>query len=274
MMNKSLMQGLMFLAFLVLLVIASFFYFKVSEDAAKIESVTVEKNRSDNVIVVGVDTESPPLRFYNSKKELIGFDVDFLNAAFSVMDKEYEFRPMTWKEKGDLLNNKEIDLIWGGLTITEKRKKLFLMSKPYIEASILVVVASDSDIYSLEDLANKKIGHQKGSFTKNLLEDFSKTNPKGTIAGLSAFTSVPGSMSAILEGKIDASVSSSASVLYYVANSEGRFRILSTPLQVNEGLSIGARLGDEELIGEVNKAIDELYANGEMDKFKKRWFNQ
>lgn len=273
-MKKFLLPGLVILLILVSFGVAGYFYFRLTENVSKVESVAPVANRSEDVIVVGVDTESPPLRFYNNKKELIGFDVDFLNAAFKIMGKEYELHPMSWSEKTDLLNSKKIDLIWGGLTITEKRKKIYLMSKPYIEASILVVVAADSDIYSLEDLAGKRIGHQKGSFSKTLMQEYSKNNPKGESAGLMPFTSVPGSMSAILEGKIDASISSSASVLYYVANSQGRFRILSEPLQVNEGLSIGGRLGDRQLIGEVNKAIDQLYANGKMGEFKKHWFGQ
>lgn len=273
-MKKFLVSGIVVLLIFIGIGAVAYGYLKLTEKAAEVESVAPVANRSDDTIVLGVDTDSPPLRFYDNNKQLVGFDVDFLDAAFKIMGKKYELHPMAWSEKTELLNNKEIDLIWGGLTITEKRKKIYLMTKPYIEASILVVVAADSDIHTLEDLAGKRIGHQKGSFTKTLLGEFSEKNPKGALAGLTAFTSVPASMSSILTGKIDASVSSSASVLYYVANSEGRFRILTQPLQKNEGLSIGGRLEDTQLVGEVNNAIDQLYANGKMAEFKSRWFGQ
>lgn len=274
--NKYAVLGITALLVVLAFAVGGYFYLRLSEDVSKVEVVdpTKVKTRKEGVIVVGVNTKSPPLKFFDASSELVGLDIDFLKAAFEIMGKEYELRPMRWADKDELLNSKEIDLIWGGVSITEKRKKIYLMSKPYIGTSILAVTAANSDIHSLQDLAHKKVGHQRGSFTKGLLEEFSKTNPTGTLDSLLPYRSSSAAMTAILEGKIDASVSSRASVLYYSSNSPGKFRVLSEPFHKLEGLSVAGRLGDTELIAEVNNAIDKLNASGEMQKIEKRWFGE
>lgn len=273
-MKRYLVPGLLTALVLVAFGLAGYFYLKLTTETAKIDTgISLDdKVRSEDVIIVGVNTKSPPLKFYDSQSELVGLDIDFLNAAFRVMDKEYELRPMAWSEKDNLLNSKEIDLIWGGVSITDKRKKIYLMSKPYLETGILTVVAADSDIYTLADMAHKRVGHNRGSFVKGLLEEFSKNNPQGELASIEPYPSASAAMTSILEGELDATCSSMASILYYSANSPGRFRVLEEPFHKLEGLSVAGRIGDTELIGKVNKAIDQLYASGEMDKIKIKWF--
>lgn len=190
------------------------------------------------------------------------------------MGKEYELRPMAWADKDDLLNSKEIDLIWGGVSITKKRREIYLMTKPYTATNILCVTSSGSGIYSLADLEGKRVGHQRRSFVKGLLEDYSKNNPRGEMASIEAFPSSSSAMTSILEGKLDASCSSRASILYYAANSKGKFRVISEPLVELEGLSVAGRIGDTKLIGEVNNAIDTLKSSGEMSKIERKWFGE
>lgn len=274
--KKYLMSGLLIFFVLVGFSVAGYFYLQLTEETARVETVDLlaVEDKPENLVIVGVNTKSPPLKFYDKDSNLVGLDIEFLDAAFEIMGKEYRLRPMAWAEKDDLLNSKEIDLIWGGVSITEKRKKIYLMSKPYLETSILAVTAANSDVYTLQDMAGKRVAHQRGSFVKGLLESFSETNPKGRLASIEGYPSSSSAMVALLEGRLDVSTSSRASVLYYSANSPGKFRVLSEPFHRLEGLSVAGRLDEVELIGEVNDAIDQLYASGKMREIQMRWFGE
>ena len=60
------------------------------------------------------------------------------------MNMDVEFKPIDWNSKEVELNSKRIDMIWNGLTVTEKRKENILFSQPYMENGQIVVVLANS----------------------------------------------------------------------------------------------------------------------------------
>ena len=76
---------------------------------------------------------------------LIGFDIDLAKEAAKRMGVTAEFKPVDWAGVTMSLNNKDIDVIWNGLTITDERKEQINYSKPYIKNSQLIVTLAGSD---------------------------------------------------------------------------------------------------------------------------------
>ncbi len=88
------------------------------------------------------------------------------------------FKPVQWDGVVLSLNNKDIDVIWNGLTITEKRKEQINFSKPYVENKQIIVVNNDSNIKSKKDLNKKTVAIQLGSSSEVALDsdkDFVKS---------------------------------------------------------------------------------------------------
>ena len=119
------------------------------------EDTSLKDIKDKGEFVVGLDDSFPPMGFKNDKGEIVGFDIDLAKEVAKKMGVKVVFKPVQWDGVVLSLNNKDIDVIWNGLTITEKRKEQINFSKPYVENKQIIVVNNDSNIKSKKDL-NKK----------------------------------------------------------------------------------------------------------------------
>lgn len=114
----------------------------------------VEKNGK---LVVGI-TDFEPMDYQNEDGEWIGFDADLAKAFAEYLDVEVEFVEITWSQKANELKNKNIDLVWNGMTITDDVKELMDVSVPYCKNAQVVVMKKDvianyADVASMKDLS-------------------------------------------------------------------------------------------------------------------------
>ncbi|MBQ9987047.1 MAG: transporter substrate-binding domain-containing protein, partial [Erysipelotrichales bacterium] len=117
----------------------------------------------NDALVIGVDDTFAPMGFRDENNELVGFDIDLARALAEKMKVEIEFQPIDWSMKETELNGGNIDLIWNGYTITDKRKEQVAFSDTYLENSQIIVVLKDSDIVTKNDLVGKTVSLQKDS---------------------------------------------------------------------------------------------------------------
>ncbi len=112
------------------------------------EDTSLKDIKDKGEFVVGLDDSFPPMGFKNDKGEIVGFDIDLAKEVAKKMGVKVVFKPVQWDGVVLSLNNKDIDVIWNGLTITEKRKEQINFSKPYVENKQIIVVNNDSNIKS------------------------------------------------------------------------------------------------------------------------------
>lgn len=120
-------------------------------------------------IVVGLDDTFAPMGFKNDKGEIVGFDIDLAKAVGQKLGIPVEFKSINWDSKVIDLNNKNIDLIWNGLTITDERKKEVLFTNPYLQNSQVVVTKAGSTVLTKADLKGKVVAAQSQSSVKKHL---------------------------------------------------------------------------------------------------------
>ncbi|EET84842.1 extracellular solute-binding protein family 3 [Clostridium carboxidivorans P7] len=125
--------------------------------------------------VLGLDDSFPPMGFKDDKGQIIGFDIDMAQEAAKRMGVKVELKPVQWDGVLLSLNNKDIDVIWNGLTITDKRKQQIAFSKVYLQNKQIIVTNNDSNIKTKKDLAGKKVGLQLGSSSETALNADSAT---------------------------------------------------------------------------------------------------
>ncbi|MEI3434499.1 MAG: transporter substrate-binding domain-containing protein [Clostridia bacterium] len=80
-------------------------------------------------------------------------------------------QPISWNAKEQELNSGNIDCIWNGMSITEERKQAMLLSDSYMKNRMVFITKQDSNLKTLEDLKNKKVGVQSGSSAEQKLEE-------------------------------------------------------------------------------------------------------
>lgn len=271
-MKKYLMPGLLIFAVLLASVLGGLLFIRQSEKAAQI-APTVEVEERGDAIIVGLDPNYPPMEFTNAESEIVGFDLDLMEATFRDMGQEYRLKSIVWGEKDDELNSGKIDLIWSGLNITDERKQIYELSNSYLEGEQLFVVAVNSPIVSGSDLSFKRLAIQSGTFIKPTLTKLEQKQG-ASFASITEYSGVSTAMIALLSGEADVAIADGLSVRYHVSHSPGKFRILPEILMRTGGTGVAARKGNRELINRVNVALGNLEENGSLKAIRQKWFGQ
>jgi len=114
---------------------------------AKTES-DVDYIKKKGTLIVGI-TDFAPMDYKNDSGEWIGFDADLAKKAASALGVTAEFVEIDWDNKILELNNKSVDVIWNGMTLTDEVKTSMTCTNPYLNnAQVVVVKAEDAEKYS------------------------------------------------------------------------------------------------------------------------------
>ncbi len=121
------------------------------------ESSDIKSIEKNGKIIVGI-TDFAPMDYQDADGEWIGFDAELAKAFADYLEVDVEFVEITWSQKANELKNKNIDLVWNGMTITEDVKELMDVSVPYCKNAQVVVMKKDvianyADVASMKELS-------------------------------------------------------------------------------------------------------------------------
>ena len=86
------------------------------------------------VYVVGTDAAYAPFESQNEKGEIVGFDIEVVQAAAKKAGVELKFVNTPWEGIFNALGQGDRDMIVSAVTITEERKATMDFSDPYFDA--------------------------------------------------------------------------------------------------------------------------------------------
>ena len=114
-------------------------------------------------LVVGYTIFAPIA--YEENGELIGFDTELAKAVGEKLGLEVVFQVINWDTKVFELESKAIDVIWNGMTITDKIKEETSVTIPYLKnKQVAVIRVEDKDKYkTTEDMLDAAICVESGS---------------------------------------------------------------------------------------------------------------
>ena len=222
-------------------------------------------------IVIGLDDHFPPMGFRDEKNEIVGFDIDLAKEAGKRLGVEVTFKPIDWSAKEAELNGKRIDVLWNGLTITEERKANILFTKPYLENRQIIVVLDNSAIKNKAELAGKVLGVQDGSSAVEAVQ-----KDEAIAKSLKELKKFPDNVTALMDlsaGRLDALVVDEVVGRYYTAKKSGEYRVLEENFGT-EDYGVGTRKDDAELMGKLQKALDDMKKDGSAAAISTKWFGK
>lgn len=222
-----------------------------------------------NKIVIGIDDKFAPMGFRDEQNEIVGFDIDYARAAGEKMGKEVTFQPIDWSSKESELNSGRIDLIWNGYTITDERKEKVLFTKPYLENSQVVITLAESPITTLDELEGKEVGLQALSSAADALA----ASPLHEKVNTSEFKDNVLALTDLKTKRLDAVIIDEVVARYYMSKEEGTFKLLDESL-APEQYGVGVKKGNEALLNDLQKALDELNADGTAAEISTKWFGE
>jgi polar amino acid transport system substrate-binding protein len=225
--------------------------------------------KAKGYFTVGLDDSFPPMGFRDEKGEIVGFDIDMAKKAAEKMGVEVKFQPVVWSGVIMELNNKNIDLIWNGMTITDERKAAIAITKPYLANKQIIVVQKDSAIKTKADLAGKKIAVQAGSSAVGAVQ-----KDEAAFKSLKEMVEFPNNTEALMDlaaGRVDAVVVDEVVGRYYVSMKAELYTILEDNFGEEE-YGIGVRKSDEAFLNELQKALDSMNTDGSATEISEKWF--
>ncbi len=221
------------------------------------------------VFVVGTDAAYAPFESQNEKGEIVGFDIEVVQAVAAKAGIEVKFVNTPWEGIFNALGQGDRDMIVSAVTITAERKGTMDFSDPYFDAQQLIAVKDNSKITKFADLKKRKVGVQTGT-----TGDEAVTKLLGkTSTNIRRFESTPLALKELESGGVDAVVADNGVVIHYVANNPGgKFKTVSDKEFVPEQYGIALKKGNSELQGKINKALAEIRADGSYDKIFAKYF--
>ncbi len=229
---------------------------------------SLKKVQDAGKIILGLDATFKPMGFTDENDEIVGFDIDVAEEVCARMGVELELYPVNWDTKEQDLNAGTIDLIWNGLSVSDERKQVMLMSEPYMDNEMVFVVNGNSDIKALSDLSDAKIGVQNGSTALDILNASEVVANGGTPVELA--TNVE-ALQQLELNMVDAVFMDSVVANYEIVSTGKDYKLLEEGLS-SEQYAIGFRLGDQALCDEVTKTLKEMAKDGKLAEISTEWF--
>lgn len=228
------------------------------------------------VLTVGV-TNYPPMNYLDDNGEWTGFDTEFAQAVGAKLGVDVEFIEISWEAKETELSSKNIDVLWNGMCITEDRKEMWEVTKPYMYNTQAMVMKADKADEILADITGKKVVAEAGSTGEGKIDGSIDDSNDPTVEVMAKdyfkgaqYTGV--SSMAMALNDVEQGVADVAVVDYVIAKgmveSEGSsFKDLVVNIDNKFGdqyFGIAFRKGSDAC-AKVQEAIDELIATGELD---------
>jgi polar amino acid transport system substrate-binding protein len=215
----------------------------------------------------------PPFTEADAAGNWQGFEIDFAQALCKEMQVECEPAPIAWDGIIPALTSGQVDMIVGSMSITEERKQAIAFSDRYYYTSSVFVAPKGSNLEATpEGLSGKVLGVQTGTTNADYAQ---KAFPEGVeIKFYNTQDEVNADLAA---GRIDVMLADQIAMDAFVKSEQGKdMEIVATaPADpaFGEGIGVGVRKEDTELLAKVNAAIKSLLDSGEYDRIAKQYFD-
>ena len=219
-------------------------------------------------VTVASDIAYPPFEF-NEGGEPTGFDIDLMNEIAKRANLEVEYQNVRFDSIIQGLGNNLYDAAISEMTITTESEEQIDFSEPYFNADQSLLVESDSDIRSTDDLADATVGVQIGTTGA---AEANKLKEEGKIATVRTYNVVTDAFNALENGQVDAVINDFPVSADRASQSEGQLEIVQNiPTGEQYGIAFPT---DSELRPRVNKALQEIKEDGTYEEIYQKWFNE
>ena len=230
-------------------------------------TITASAFAAPKSIKVATDATWPPMEMVDANKQIVGYDIDFLNAVAKEAGVTVEFKNTAWDGIFAGLDSGQYDAIISSVTITDERKAKYDFTDAYTSiGQILVVPKTDKTTKTVADLKGKKVGSQIG--TTGTLE-------VKKVAGVESKTydEVGLAFEDMAAGRISAVVCDEPVAAHFALQKKeykDKFKIVGKSF-TKEGYGIVVKKGNKELVALLNKGIKAVKAKKIDTKIHTKW---
>jgi len=232
----------------------------------KTNDLTIKKG----VLMVGMEIGYPPMEYMaDDGITPIGFDVSLGKALAKKMGLEVKFVDTAWDGIFAAVNTNKFDCIISSVTINPARQMAHNFSKPYIQNTLAVVLPKNSKfkVRSPQDLVGLGVAYQEETTSDDYMTNLAE---KGLQFTPYEYDKVMYCFDELRLGRVDAIMTDLLVAYEYLARSDF-YEIVWQGGEEEFGVCM--RKGNDDLTKAIDKALDELFADGTMLKISKEIFD-
>lgn len=222
--------------------------------------------KAEGLLKAGVRCDQPPYGFKDETGKFAGIETEMAIQiaawAFGSPDK-IELTCVTAENRIPQLNGKKVDILIATLGITPERARVVDFSKPYRWGGSDILVAKDSPIRKLDDVAGKTIIMLKGTTQAKWFED---NMPKLETLRLNTASDA---LQALKQSRGDG-YTHDAATLVVIAAKDPTLRLVGEPFAVSDA-AVGVRKNEPSWLAYVDAALDRMKAEGLYQTWTDKW---
>lgn len=232
----------------------------VADDATVAASEWATAVRDAGTLCVGGVQTSMLFSLLNEEDgQTRGFDAGLsqLLARYVLGDETAtELTQVTSDTRESVLQNDQVDCVFATYSITDARKEVISFAGPYYTTQQgILVMADNTDINSVDDLAGKNVAAQSGSTGPTILEEYAPD------AVVQEFSTDEEARTALEQGRVDAYVIDATMQLGSMTRNPGRYRMAGEEFGPVDPYGVGLPL-DSDGVDFVNDFLQQIEDDG------------
>lgn len=232
---------------------------------------TVDRIQKRGYLLVGTSGDYRPLSFREPDGNYWGFGIEMAGKIAERLGGGIQFVPTSWPTlSADVMAEPQtFDLAIGGITITEARREMMLMSDGYLaNGKTILCRAEEADRYkSLADIDKPEVRVMVNPGGLN--EKFAQQNlTHATIIVHQKNEEIP---SLIAEGEADVMITEITEAPYYVQTDTRLAAPLLNEPFTNGEIGVLMRKGQEDLLQLVNNVIHQMKSDGSLRQLHEKY---
>ena len=216
----------------------------------------------DGKLVMSTNAAFPPYEMTTDDGGFEGIDVEIAGEIAKKLGLELMVDDMDFDSALLAVQQGKSDIVMAGVSVTEKRLMVMEFSDSYATGIQVVIVKEGSDV-TMDNLGEKMIGCQRGTTGYIYASDTPENGGYGE-DHVTAFDNGASAVQALLNGQVDCVIIDSAPANEYVKANPGLTLLEGN--WVEEEYAIGMNKNNAALKDAVNKALEELTADGTVQK--------
>ena len=211
----------------------------------------------DGKITIGVKFDQPGIGFKGATDdEPQGFDPEMgkiLAGSLGIAPEDIEWKETISDNREPFLQSGEVDLVIASYSITDERRQVVGQAGPYYVTGQQLLVGSDSDIQSVDDIKGQEVCSVTGSTSLD--------NVKAEGAEPRGFDTYSECVDQVLDGTVDAMTTDGAILLGYVAEHPDELKVVGDTFS-EERYGIGYSKDSPEMCGWINDTLTKSFDDG------------
>lgn len=235
--------------------------------ASFLNSASLDEIKKSGVIKIATEGVYKPYSYHDEKDELVGYDVEIAREVAKKIGVKVEFIEAPWDALLASFDAGKSDAMFNQVSIKEERKAKYDFSVPYTAAYGAIVVRADNDsIKSLEDVKGKDAACSSTSNWGKILSE-AGANVQ-TVSGFSQGAEL------VIARRAELAMNDDVTFYDFMKHKP------NAPLKIavkSDKPTLSAAIvskGNTELLGAINAALDELFAEGTIAKISQKYFDK